>query len=123
MLDLCVNRPRQSAGQQDIYKTLEEKAAALTEAIINVHPFVDANKRTGIMSGMSMLLVNGRTPIASAEDLYSLAIEVENGLLTQEGLAEWMSDPSNVLPLTPDEIVANPQLFDPDVWELGELEI
>lgn len=80
-----MNRPRYSAGQQDVYKTLEEKAAALTEAIIKVHPFVDANKRTGIMSGMSMLLVNGRTPIASAEDLYLLAIEVENGLITQEG--------------------------------------
>ena len=107
-----------TTAQMNFLAAVVAGTVAASKAIV-----VDANKRTGIMSGMSMLLVNGRTPIASAEDLYLLAIEVENGLMTQEGLAEWMSDQSNVLPLTYEEIVANPQLFDPEVWELGEHEI
>lgn len=116
-----MNRPASSAGQEDAYPTLELKAASLTESIINIHPFIDANKRTGIMAGMSMLLVNGHTPVADADDLYQVAIEVESGLMTLEGLAEWMGDTSNVLPLMPSEI-DNVRLFDPDVWEIDALE-
>ena len=121
LLDLCVGRPAQSAHQQDAFPTLELKAAALTEAIINVHPFIDANKRTGIMAGMSMLLVNGHTPVAESDDLYAVAIEVESGLMTLEGLADWMRDTNNVLPLSADE-VRTERLFNPDIWEIDELE-
>lgn len=105
-----------------MFSTLELKAAALTEGIINVHPFVDANKRTGIMAGMTMLQVNGRTPVVSAEELYDVAIEIEDGRLTLEGLADWMLDYSKVLPLTSDEMLSNAQLFDPDSWVLDQLD-
>ena len=91
---------------------MEEKAAALTESIINTHVFVNGNKRTGIMAGMVMLEVNGMTVVAESDELTKVALEVEAGSMTLQGLAEWMSEPANVLPLTPDEIRDDPQLFD-----------
>jgi len=40
----------QSFGGQDVYKTIEEKAAHLLYFMVKNHPFVDGNKRSGAFS-------------------------------------------------------------------------
>lgn len=45
-----VGNVMQSFGDQDVYPTLEEKAANLLYFIIKNHPFVDGNKRSGAYS-------------------------------------------------------------------------
>jgi len=42
-----VGNVMQSFGGQDVYKTLEEKAAHLLYFMVKNHPFVDGNKRSG----------------------------------------------------------------------------
>ena len=42
----------QSAGLEGAFPTLEEKPAALAEGYIRAQAFIDANKPTGIPSGM-----------------------------------------------------------------------
>lgn len=46
-LDGIVGNIFQSFGKQDVYKTIEEKAAHLLYFIVKNHPFVDGNKRSG----------------------------------------------------------------------------
>lgn len=110
--DVSLHKPQMSFGGVDLFPTLEEKAAALAIAVIRNHPFVDANKRTGILAGMVMLMANGRGPIAEPDDLYQVAIAIEQGTMTQQQLTEWMRDWNNVLPVTWEEWEENPSLFD-----------
>lgn len=41
---------------QDIY----EMAATYLNSIVNNHPFIDGNKRTGLASALTFLLINGK---------------------------------------------------------------
>jgi len=51
--------PFQSAGGQDIYPSVAEKAAALLYLIIKRHPFEDGNKRTASALFLAFLGKNG----------------------------------------------------------------
>lgn len=90
---------------QDLYPTLEEKAAAIGWTIITEHVFRDANKRTGMLTCQLFMEVNGFDLSISGLPLDDEAITVaENAanhnlthLITKEGFAEWVR--SRVLPL------------------------
>ena len=121
-MDRAANRARQSFDGRDLYPTLEEKVAALAESVIRSHPFVDANKRTGMAAAMVMFERNGQTVIAEADDMYDLAFQVEAGHVTVQDLAEWFADPINVLPLTEDEAEVMERLLDLDPFNRWEEE-
>lgn len=61
LLDSAINRPKQSVLKQDAYKTLFEKAAALTESLAKNHSFHNANKRTALASLIIFLKLNSYT--------------------------------------------------------------
>src|SRR5699024_11471524 len=46
LLDSAINRLKQTELKQEAYKTLFEKAAALTESLAKNHSFHNTNKRT-----------------------------------------------------------------------------
>ena len=61
------------------YPTIAEKAAALAWIIIKGHVFFDGNKRTGISTLITFLLVNGYQLDASADELYEIAKSIASG--------------------------------------------
>ena len=50
LLESAIARPYQTFGGKDLYPTVLEKAAALSESIKINHPFIDGNKRTGLLA-------------------------------------------------------------------------
>lgn len=58
-LDYILEAIQYPIFQRDLYPTLYEKAAALCWFIIKYHIFFDGNKRTGILSAIHFLEVNG----------------------------------------------------------------
>jgi death-on-curing protein len=46
-LESAVAQPRMTFGGEDLYPSIVEKASALGFSLIQNHPFVDGNKRTG----------------------------------------------------------------------------
>jgi death-on-curing protein len=70
--------------------TLFEKAAALAQSLIVNHPFVDGNKRTGILAMLSLLINNQYLLKASSDDLYNFAINISTGALSFDGIVEWL---------------------------------
>lgn len=50
LLDSALNAPFQSFDGEDIYKTIQAKAARLGFSLVNNHPFIDGNKRIGILT-------------------------------------------------------------------------
>jgi death on curing protein len=49
-LESALSRPFQTFDDKELYPTAIDKAAALAESILNNHPFVDGNKRTGYVN-------------------------------------------------------------------------
>ena len=59
LLAAVAEKPQASFGGTELYPTLFDKAAALYEALVNYHVFVDGNKRTAIATLEYFLYQNG----------------------------------------------------------------
>ena len=60
LLELAVSSPFASFGGEDLYKTIEEKGQQLCNSLIRNHPFLDGNKRIGILAMLVFLDLNGK---------------------------------------------------------------
>lgn len=93
LLESAARRPATSLWGQDAYPSLELKAAALIDSLVNNHALVDGNKRLGWLATLVFLDINGVWIEAPDEDAYDLVIAVANseiGLPEIAGaLARW----------------------------------
>jgi death-on-curing protein len=92
MLLSAVSRPQASFDGQDLYPDLFHKAAALLDSLINNHPFVDGNKRTGIATAALFLQANGYRLNASNIELEKFTLDVAQALRSVEDIATWFQD-------------------------------
>jgi prophage maintenance system killer protein len=80
--DSAVHQIRQSFGVQELYPSIEEKAATLLYLIVKNHAFVDGNKRIGaacfvyFLERNNLLWNSGGKPIISNDALASLTLFV-----------------------------------------------
>jgi prophage maintenance system killer protein len=65
---------QQSFGGQNLYPSLEEKAAHLLYFVVKDHPFSDGNKRIGAFLFILYLRVNGLTAGTSLEERTLVAL-------------------------------------------------
>ena len=66
--------PRQSVFGKELHLTLFHKAAVYMRTIIAQHPFLDSNKRTGMMSAFTFLEVNGYHMTATDGEVFEYAL-------------------------------------------------
>ena len=59
MLDSALNAPFQTFGGEDVYPSLQQKAARLCFGLVKNHPFLDGNKRIGAHVMLVFLALNG----------------------------------------------------------------
>lgn len=76
---MVVNSPFASFGGEDLYKTLEEKAEQLCNSLIRNHPFLDGNKRIGILAMFVFLDLNGKKMNITNEKIVSLGLQIAKG--------------------------------------------
>jgi prophage maintenance system killer protein len=80
--DSAVNQIMQGFGEQDVYPSIEEKAAMLLYLVVKNHAFVDGNKRIAaacfllFLERNSLLYTNAGQTIISNEALASLTLFV-----------------------------------------------
>lgn len=65
-------------------------AAACAYGIARNHPFVDANKRTALIAARTFLLLNGVNLEANQDEKYLTFLQLAQGTLTEEQLADWI---------------------------------
>src|SRR4051812_5127808 len=82
LLESAIARPFQTFGGRDLYDTIFEKAAALGESLIINHPFVDGNKRTGMLAMVSLLMENNLLFVAAPNDVYNFIINISTGAIS-----------------------------------------
>jgi death-on-curing protein len=74
--------------------TLAQMAASYAAGIIQNHPFLDGNKRTGFMLAATFLELNGRTLAATEESVVERTLALASGRLPQAQYAEWLEENS-----------------------------
>lgn len=102
LLEAAVLRPQQSVSGRDAYPDIHTKAAAMMHSLIRNHPFVDGNKRTGLLSVILFYNLNGHAVEAEQEAVIALALDVAEGQIDVEGIAGILKSWARPLPL-PDE--------------------
>ena len=90
LLQSAINRPQASFDGNDLYTDIYQKAAALMESLINNHPFLDGNKRTGITSAALFLQINGFFLTASNKEVEIFTLSVASGQCSMDRIAIWL---------------------------------
>jgi death on curing protein len=92
-LEAAAVRPHASFGGQKTFSGPFAKAAALMESLIQRHPFVDGNKRTGTASAVYLLRRHGYGLIGvTNKDLVDLALSVAAPRTGVEELGVWFEE-------------------------------
>lgn len=94
MLDSALKRAFQTFDGQELYSDTIEKAAAVLQSVIVNHPFVDGNKRTGVLLGMTLLLAHNIVITASEDARYDFVIGVSKNELSYDEIVTWLRNNS-----------------------------
>lgn len=96
----ALGRPQATFEGKDLHPTIYQKAAALAESMINNHPFVDGNKRTGIGTAVLFLSLNGYVVTASNQELLDLTMEIAQKRNSIDEIPNWFERYSNLRSIT-----------------------
>jgi death-on-curing protein len=87
LLESAVAQPQASFGGELGHRGLSAMAEAYLFHIVSNHPFVDGNKRAGLLAALVFLDMNGITVDHSSEALYELTMGVAEGRLQKTAVA------------------------------------
>jgi death on curing protein len=97
-LEAAVLRPQTGIADQEFFPDLFTKAAALLDSLIQRHPFVDGNKRTGMIAMSSFLRQNGWALRAAPLNFEDFAVYVAVSKPSIDEIASWIRDNSKPHP-------------------------
>ena len=89
LLESALAMPRATFDGDFLHRDIFEMAAAYLFHIIQNHPFVDGNKRTGTASALVFLEMNGISIDASEDALVALVLDVAQGRADKARVAEF----------------------------------
>lgn len=90
MLESAINAPFQTFSRQDVYPSIQQKAARLCYGLVKNHPFVDGNKRIGVHVMLVFLALNKIELDYTQEELYSIILDVASSKSNFEDLTTWI---------------------------------
>jgi death on curing protein len=86
LLESALAQPQATAFGEFLHSDLVAMAAAYLYHIVRNHPFVDGNKRTGLVAAVAFLDLNDLAVTPDAPELYDLTMRVAEGVLSKEDL-------------------------------------
>jgi death-on-curing protein len=92
---ICIDSPSRNIFGFEPFDTLYKKTAILMFEIIQLHPFVDGNKRTAFLSGFAFLKVNDQILEVSLEESVEMMIGIAEGARSYEELVEFVVEHSS----------------------------
>lgn len=79
LLESAVAQPQASAGGEFLHEDLLVMAATYLFHLVGNHPFIDGNKRTGLLAALVFLEINDVSIKHDSETLYDLTLAVASG--------------------------------------------
>ena len=87
-LESALHRP-----QTGYYDTIIHEAAALLESLVQIHPFIDGNKRTAFAVVDVFLRINGHNITADSAAVYDKFIKLlDQSAFDMEHLVPWLEE-------------------------------
>jgi death-on-curing protein len=90
LLESALARPRNLYAYEPESATLPRLAAAYGSGIIRNHPFVDGNKRTGLLAMAVFLWLNGLELDPDEAEEVATILELASGELSDDALVQWV---------------------------------
>ena len=91
-LESAVAQPRMTFNGEELYPTIVEKASALGFSLIQNHPFIDGNKRTGHAAMEMFLMLNGYEISAGVNEQVEIVLGVAFGNIGRSTFTGWLRD-------------------------------
>lgn len=90
LLESALLSPFQTFGGETLYKNIEMKAARLCYSLIRNHPFVDGNRRIGVLGMLTFLELNYVKLDYTDDDLIRIGLQIAVGEMDAEELSNWI---------------------------------
>lgn len=90
LLESAILRPQTTFGGKELYPSVFDKAAAMMHSLILNHPFEDGNKRTGSVSAIVFLEMNGFILDVGQDELVNVVLKVESKNWGVKELSNWL---------------------------------
>jgi death on curing protein len=87
LLKSAVAMPMTGFGEEYFHTDIYEMAAAYLFYIVRNHPFIDGNKRTGAVSAIVFLILNGIEFTVNEDSLEKMVISVASGKIGKSEIA------------------------------------
>lgn len=92
LLESAVYEPQASFDAEYLHKDMAEMAACYLFGIVKNHPFLDGNKRTGIICAFLFLHYNDIHILVSQKVFYNLAMDIAASKIDKEAVIAFFTD-------------------------------
>ena len=89
-LDAALAAPFQTFGGNALYPSIKAQIARLCYGLIQNHPFVDGNKRTGMLVLSVCCEINGMAIEITDEEIIELGLSLASGKMDCQALTQWL---------------------------------
>lgn len=89
-LEAATAAQTQNVFGEELYPSIIDKAAAVIRGIIADHPFVDGDKRTAMIVGLTLLEINGIRFAAKPGEIENFAVKVATDKLDVPAIVVWL---------------------------------
>ena len=90
LLESALAQSQTSFGGEYAHEDLFQMAAAYSFHLCRNHPFFDGNKRTALIAMYMFLYANGYQMKADKKSLFAIIMDLANGKVKKEELAEYV---------------------------------
>ena len=90
LLESALDTPFQSFDGEELYPTIQAKAARLGYGLIKNHSMIDGNKRIGAHTMLVFLALNGIELKYTQKELYEIILAVAASQKEYEDLLKWI---------------------------------
>lgn len=90
LLESAIETPFQSFGEEELYPSIQAKAARLCYGLVKNHAMVDGNKRIGTHAMLVFLTINGYELSYTQKELSDIILEVASGEKNYEDILQWL---------------------------------
>lgn len=90
LLESALESPFQSYGGEELYPSIQAKAARLCYGLVKNHAMIDGNKRIGVHAMLVFLALNGYEVEYTQKELSDLILDVAADRKQCEDILQWL---------------------------------
>lgn len=90
LLDSALSNPFQSFGGEELYPSIQAKAAQLCFGLVRNHPMLDGNKRLGVHVTLVFLTLNGYELSYNQQKLSDTILALASGAIDIKAILQWI---------------------------------